>query len=729
MLKKNNPLFFKSALIFAVFIAFSLIQNCFRIYGSNVSADVIYAETVSDKLVAFNDVDGLEDEFLFLIAEHTVSIASKNSENAHHAPSVITVITDKEIENMGFRTLSDILRIVPGFDILKDSTIGHVLMDARGVREADRKIKIHIDGHSINAPYDGETSFLLDKYPLVNVKRIEIIRGPGSALYGANAFLAVINIISKDAADIDGVKLSAGIGSFDSQEYSILFGKDLYGVDVSGFADFTNTNGLSEVIKADRLTGSPFTVTPSDTDDSRNELDLFLKLVYKNLKLVGKYMNKDQDVFIGAVDVKAEDGEYRFNNTMADLSYEFDLGDKITVKPRAYYDQYYFNFFPEIFPPGFTIDADTDGDGDIEVFADGLKADAVVRNRRVGGEIQLDYKLSDKNLFVVGFNYEWENQDNVTYHTNFHPITNASFDGQMVDMTNTANLLEDDVLRQIWAIYLQDKWDVTDNLGITVGVRHDHYSDFEGTTNPRLGIVWDFMDDATLKILYGQAFHAPSFKDLYATNNPVTAGNPNMKPETIRTYEVALEYDINDNMSANVNYFFNVIRDEIGFRDFRTGVDSGAGTFILDNLGGSNIQGVEFEFRADLNKYWKGAYAFANYTYQDAEAKGDPLPDVPKHKGNIGVNFELTKYVNANLHSFISGDRIRAETDTRDDSPGYALVNLTMTIKEFFKDMKIKASMFNLLDKDYNDPAPLGGITHDLPRPGRTFFIEMNYKF
>ena len=278
-------------------------------------------------------------------------------------------------------------------------------------------------------------------------------------------------------------------------------------------------------------------------------------------------------------------------------------------------------------------------------------------------------------------------------------------------------------MRQVWAIYLQDKWDITDDLGITLGLRHDHYSEFEGTTNPRIGIVWDFMDNATLKLLYGQAFRAPTFRELYTVNSTVNLGNPDLKPETIRTYEAGLSYRFASTFTTNVNYFFNVIRDEIG-REAK-GDPSEPRLFV--NEGGSNIQGVEFSLKADLKKYWPGAYVFANYTYLDAESKGDPLPDVPKHKGNVGVNFEITKYLNANLHAFISDDRVREQDDERDDSPGYALLNLTLIAKEFFNDLKIKASLNNLLDKDYNDPSPINTLPDDLPRPGRNFFIEFEY--
>lgn len=87
------------------------------------------------------------------------------------------------------------------------------------------------------------------------------------------------------------------------------------------------------------------------------------------------------------------------------------------------------------------------------------------------------------------------------------------------------------IYKDRWHIYIQNKWDVTDDLSFTLGIRHDQYSDFDGTTNPSIGIIWDFMDNATLKILYGQAFRAPSFCELTLDAPPVRVGNKGLEPE------------------------------------------------------------------------------------------------------------------------------------------------------------------------------------------------------
>lgn len=132
------------------------------------------------------------------------------------------------------------------------------------------------------------------------------------------------------------------------------------------------------------------------------------------------------------------------------------------------------------------------------------------------------------------------------------------------------------------------------------------------------------------------------------------------------------------------------------------------------------------ETKVDITK---GNYLFMNYTFQDAEDNRDnELPFTAKHKGNFGVNVHHWKYINTNLSTFVSGPRSREADDTRDDLPAYALLNLSVIGKNFFKTMEVQGTVFNLLDKDYSDPGSTS-IPDDLPRPGRTFFVGLSYQF
>ncbi|MBT6050588.1 MAG: TonB-dependent receptor plug domain-containing protein, partial [Candidatus Scalindua sp.] len=160
---------------------------------------------------------GLEDMFAIFTEEEIVVSALKRPRTVLKSPAIMSVITAKQIKQMGFRTLIDVLRMVPGFYISMDET-GEREIAVRGILDdASQKIKVLIDGHSINDVWRGGAMWNFDDLPVENIRKIEIIRGPGSALYGQNAFLAVIDIITKDTEDIDGFQVTTSGGSFSTQ--------------------------------------------------------------------------------------------------------------------------------------------------------------------------------------------------------------------------------------------------------------------------------------------------------------------------------------------------------------------------------------------------------------------------------------------------------------------------------------------------------------------------------
>ncbi|TLD42943.1 MAG: TonB-dependent receptor [Candidatus Jettenia ecosi] len=200
----------------------------------------------------------------------------------------------------------------------------------------------------------------------------------------------------------------------------------------------------------------------------------------------------------------------------------------------------------------------------------------------------------------------------------------------------------------------------------------------------------------------------------------IGVGNKDLDPEKIRTYEVGLSYQFNKYVTSSVNYFYNDIKDLIALQR------SADGSSRFENLTNARVQGIEMETKVDI---YKDNYIFMNYTFQNPEDnEGNDLPFVAQHKGNFGINVHYWKYINTNISTFVSGKRSRVDTDLRDDLPAYALLNLSIIGKEFFKTMEVQGTVFNILDKDYSDPGPTR-IPDDLPRPGRTFFVGLSYQF
>ena len=650
---------------------------------------------------------GLEDMFAIFTEEEIVVSALKRPRTVLKSPAIMSVITAKQIKQMGFRTLIDVLKIVPGFYISMDET-GEREIAVRGVLDdASQKIKVLIDGHSINDVWRGGAMWNFDDLPVENIKRIEIIRGPGSALYGQNAFLAVIDIITKDTEDIDGFQVTTSGGSFSTQNYNLLFGKELGGLKISGFLDYFDTQGFSKKIEQDVLFPAAASRSPGQSQNRKEKTDLNLRLSYNNLEVKAKYMKKRRKDYIGVGDALNEESILRDTYMFTEFTYKLSLSEKLNMTPKVYYDQYNYDPFFEQRP-----------DGHLGVYPEGIKGQLRFKQRTIGFENQVNYKLFEGNELTFGLQYEWIHQHDIKYGKNSHPITNANLT-TVTDFTHDLPFTRK-ATRHIYAFYLQDEWNITKDIDLTIGVRHDRFTRFEGTTNPRVGLIWRFIEDAHLKLLLATAFKAPSFQEMFLTNNSVKIGNPSLDPEKINTFEIGLGYHFTEHMRASINYFYNRIRDKI--------ILDTATPKQFQNGGGSRIHGIEAEWKADFGN---DNYVFANYTFQDAEDTRDRnrLPDVPVHNGNIGINAGFCKYTNANLTTHLSGPRPREDGDTRRDIPAQALVNMTLIGKNFIDNFEVRGSVFNLFDKSYYDPAPQNTVPTDYPQQGRSFTIELRYQF
>jgi outer membrane cobalamin receptor len=673
------------------------------------------AQKKADDSAAWKKMDSdaeLEQELRWIRAEAEAEIvtATKRKIPVRKAPAIATVITAEEIRSMGARDLMDVLKTVPCFGVSTNVSGGY-MFEVRGLRTAqNEKILLMIDGHRMNDSYYGGC---LDKFSMLsvqNIKQIEVIRGPGSALYGANAFVAAINIITKDAQDTDGVEVTAAGGSFDTKKFSLVGGKSFEKFEIAGSVYHADSDGPRLTIDADQFAGKPYSKTPGKTDSYLQQTEVFLKASYGNLEFTGQYFDKERGAYIGFGNALTDGSVYPQKNFWAELAYSHSFTNKASVNFRIYYDLFEetddsrIMLFPEGYPE----------------FPDGMFGCPSFKNRTVGTEIQYDLDLFKGNHLIAGFDYEYIEQYDVRRSTNFDPWTNAPL-GSLQDISSWGNYNKD-VTRKVWAAYFQDEWEIADGVNFTAGVRHDHYDDFGGTTNPRLGLVWSFLKDADLKLLYGQAFRSPSFRELY-NSNLSAIGDPNLQPEEIRTYEAALGYRLKTSHGISLTYFHNDIENLIT-------TDTGPPAHYL-NMGGAKVDGIEVGLsgKYSADNYWK-----LNYTWQnpkDADTDED-LPDVPTHRASLSVNYGFTKYLSAHTDILWTGERPRVSGDDRGDMPSYTTVDLTLIAKNFYKNLEVRGIIHNLFDTEYEDPDMSGAqklIPYDYPREGISALLEFSYRF
>jgi iron complex outermembrane receptor protein len=328
--------------------------------------------------------------------------------------------------------------------------------------------------------------------------------------------------------------------------------------------------------------------------------------------------------------------------------------------------------------------------------------------------------MSDSNTVVVGATYEHQRAEDLTPSANYL-LTDDPF--VFIPLPSVQKWPDDiadeyfidEETRNFKAVFLEDVWDITEDLRLTLGARYDHYDDFGGHFSPRAGLTWEYMKGYDLKLLYGHAFRAPSFLEFYQP----ALGNSDLDPEKIDTYEISLGAEFTRNFNSRITYYYREADDLII-------ASSEVLPYIFVNQGVSRDQGLELEMRYDFGR---GTYLAGNYNYQDWKTD-EPLA-AAKHSGKVMANIRLSRYLNFYADCYLVDGFEREPGDTRDDPSGYGIVNATLIAMKFlkgYKGLELRGSVYNLLDKDYTSPwSP--ELPNDIPMPDRHYLFEVKYKF
>ena len=672
--------------------------------------------------------DSLSEEKEFALTygdEEMLSIATGANQPVARAPAVASVITAAQIKEIGATDLDQILETIPGLHVARSARGYNPIYVIRGIHsETNQQVLVLINGFPITNIFLGNRSDVWGGMPVKDIARIEVVRGPGSAVYGADAFSGVINIITKDADDIDGTEIGGRAGSFDSKDVWLLHGREYGGIKTAFSIEYGTTDGQRETITADAETGldtlfgTSASLAPGPVNLGRKYLDSRLDLGLQNWRLRLGYQGR-RGVKTGAGVAQALDpaGDNESDRFNADLSYHLTAIQNWDTTVELSYFNTSARANLVLFSAGAFGGA----------FPDGVIGNPDVYERHARAGISSFYTGWNKHRLRLGAGYNQSDLYRVNESRNytFAPGGIPVPLGSVIDVSDSAAFVREE-LRQITYAFVQDEWSFARDWNLTAGVRHDHYSDFGDTTNPRAAVVWQTDYNLTTKLLYGRAFRAPSFAELYNINNPVVLGNSQLKPETIDTLELAFDYQISEKMRAGLNLFNYHMRDIIRF----VTDPAPATTITAQNSGDQEGHGLEFE----LN--WlpiKTLRLIGNYAFQrseDQRTQADP-GNAPHHQAYLRANWQALSNWSINPQVKWISERSRAAGDTRPNLGGYTLVDLTLRHSPALRDGKLEfaASVRNLFDANAYEPSLSPGlIPNDFPLAGRNFYVEATYK-
>jgi outer membrane receptor for ferrienterochelin and colicins len=650
-----------------------------------------------DATAATPDLSDLSLEDLGHVKVASVYGASKHEQILAEAPSSVTIVTSDEIKKSGYRTLTEILNSVRGFYTTDDRAYSYI-----GLRGFNRpgdyggRILVMVDGHRLNdAIYDSAfngTEFLLD---VDLIDRVEVIRGPGSSLYGNNAFFGVINVITRRGSDLNGGEASGSYASYDTYTGRLSYGKRF-----QNGLEFALSGSYFDSVGHESLFYQEFSRINNgyaiDLDGSRTASG-FASVSYGEISLEGGVVQRKKSLPTAAYGTVFNQGpnDVLDERAFADLKFQHEFSHAFELSTRLYYDHYHYegtapyaqyDLVDPRYPGLLTFNRD------------------VSIQESLGTELQLTKTLCEKHRLTAGVEYRHD----------------FKLDLDNFDIDPPVNYVHANLDADTVGVYAQDEYTILHNLLLNAGVRYDYFSSFGDTINPRAALIYSPWTNSTFKVLYGQAFRAPNAYELYY-QAPGYMANPELKPETIHSTELVYEQVIIPQLRLTTSLFYNQIDDLISFGTDSTGTNS-----IFGNLDGAVSRGGELELDANWGKGWQ---ARASYTYADAydSGTGRRLSNSPEHVGKFMLTAPVWRQkIFATVELLALSDR---ETVHNNTANGYWLVNLTLFSREIVKGLDLSASVYNLLDERYGDPVSSDFPQDTIEQNGRTFRVKLTYHF
>ncbi len=697
---------------------------------------VVATSIVSDAKTA--PIGVLEEEYFFFEDEDLASIGNFRKAPIPESPGILSVITSRAISRMPARYLTDILKSIPGFDV-RYSNFGEYFVSIRGIdKPAD--ILMMINGRRFNDFFTGAAPYDI---PVDGIERIEIIRGPGSALYGTNAMVGVINIITKKE---EGLNVKVGAGSFNTYKGNIRFGKKFDDLSVYGFLEGYDTAGPDSIIPTDKLRyfDLPGSITPSKVRDDKQKIRGRLDIDYKDIQFGFDMYNDAHGPNVAYLDVMSQKSRYESKYFGSELTKSFALPGGVKLKPSVYMNRWKVDDKIQLFPDGYTDNRDLNGDGAAEYFPDGEWIYKSYESWVYGTDWRFGYDTGKGHDLTAGLSYEESYYKNPSVLTNYsgEPDIGAT---PMPGFGNWNNYDLSERRRRVSAMFLQDEWKPAKYLNIVAGVRHDRYSDFGNTTNPRVAASIFPLENWDIKLQYATAFRAPTFKELYDDTNLQFRGNPDLAPERVETFEIGVGYKLEKKGFMRLHLFKNVIKNNITtlFAFSRT-----AGAQYV-NAGEQEIRGVEAELKVAASN---DVSFYINSTFFNVKDKLSDtwLTRIPQRRLNIGLDVKLPYDSYMSIHWFYSGvshtnQRIFLERLPQFDQKvgPYNLVNASFAKKNLLNmGITAKFSAFNLFNINYSElptevryrlselgSNPEKRMVNLIPSNQRSFLFEIQKEF
>lgn len=614
-------------------------------------------------------------------------IATRTKLNIDYAPGTVTVLYGEDVLAKGARTVWEALSLVPGFELSHDETgTRQVLVRGVGRTYSSGNIKILLNDVSQNSELLGLANPVLNM-PVEQVERIEVIRGPGSAIYGESAYMGVVNVITRK----DGQRVFGALASRRTQAggavLSLANPEQQFEMSLNAGAWQRQGGGLHAGQDALYAEGSgALSNAPGTVNDKRDYQSVLFNLNYRKFSLVAQWLEDGTGDYFGInnylpPDVRRMVTSHRHRSL--DMKQQADFSDDMQVEFKLGWSDFTHTRDRLFLGPGYYLSR-------------------YYREDRLTAGADLAYEAGQHTL-LLGWNFNKIEIADANWSANF---------------TLPANWINVDKQRIISSFTLQDEFRASDALTITAGLRNDRYDDVGSSTTPRLAAVWQAVPGHLFKAQYAEAFRAPTFYE--------QRFGANIKPETIATRELGYIYK-GGRTNGRATLFDSTLKNLII-------LDAVLSNYFNRQL--VHSQGMELELEHWYGNALKldGNLSF-NHTH-DGNTGAD-VPGAAKWLANAGLEWRVSQDASLDFRLRHVGSRSREATDTRGRLAGYDSMDVTARVFNLgYRGLTLRAGVKNLFNRDIRIPAliderlsPFPTYPEDYTQPGREAWAELTYSF
>lgn len=670
-----------------------------------------------------------------LLDVRVVNSVSGIEQNLKSAPASATIIEAEEWQRRGAKTLSQALMGVAGLQsTILSSSNAERNMVIRGLSgNFGQQVKLLLDGIPYNRIHHGGKPAL--DIPLLGFKRIEVVRSPGSATYGADAFAGIVNLVSNDDFE-QKTKISVATGSFNDSDIGVAGAAQhndinfIYALNYSKYGDDKDrVLNVDTQSVFDGIFNTNASRAPGRFDQSYEEVSVNLQAKWQDWAVSYFGISGSFGFGAGVAEALDPEGKGQHSSHIIDAKYKLTMFDTDETTLNVWWQKKHSEFPFTIFPAGTLLPIGKDGNLDfasptrLVKFEDGYIG--VPSNDSELGQMSITSVIAPAQSHTLRWQLGFEHHKHTPFEKkNFGPgiLTGEEtfVSGALTDVSGTPYSYLPEKSRDIFFLSIQDTWQINENWAIHLGGRYDDYSDFGATTNPRIGIVWQASDALTVKLLSAKAFRAPSFYGLYAVNNPINLGNPELQPEKIETHELNLGFTPTEDIFIELSYYQYRASDIVEYINV-----PGMTGRQARNRGKIDGKGVEWSIQwrpnSDLD-------VSANVSYIDNEnAKGMSLKGFADKMASVNVNYKLAERTNLNVFWQYTGEQGRSMSDSREPLESASWVSSKLSYQLLPNELELALVINNLFDRD--SATPSNSTPEDYPIAGRQWLLQLDYQF